>query len=75
MRVAYLPEKYITYELAAKTSYKSIKNAYDRNNISIIVRGSFWYFEGLGVSDKIFNLVKKEMRKHFPHLKYCFEEV
>ena len=75
MKITYPPINYITQELATKTPYKSIKNAYDRNDISIIVRGSFWYFEVCKVTDKTFDLIKREMRKHFPDLKFYFEEI
>lgn len=66
-----IPEEYITTELASKTKYKSIKNAYDRRDLTVIVRGSFWYAEGC--TEKLLITVKKEMKRLFPNLIYRCE--
>lgn len=71
MNYSFMPESYITSEFASKTKYKSIKNAYDRNDLSIVVRGGFWYAERC--SSKIFSTVKREMNRIFPYLFYAFE--
>ena len=66
-----LPEKYLSAELAEKTSKNSIKNAYDRNNLSVIVRGSYWYLEAC--PDRIFNTVRREMKRLYPMYTYLYE--
>ena len=65
------PETYITAELAQRTKYKSIQNAYDRNQLSVIVRGSFWYVEGC--TERVFATVKKEMKRLYPLLTFLYE--
>lgn len=69
----YLPEQYITREIAARTKYKSIKDAYDRNNLSVIIRGSFWYAESC--TQKVFKTLYKEMKRLYPMYTYLFEEM
>lgn len=66
-----LPEEYITADLCHKTRYLSIKSAYDRNGLSIIRRGSFWYTEGC--TTRIFNTVRREMKRLYPELMYLYE--
>ena len=68
-----LPEKYMTSELAAKTKYKSIINAYERNDLSIIVRGSMWYTEGM--PERISRTVHREMKRLFPQYTYLFSDM
>lgn len=72
MKNYYLPEGYITVDLVNKTNKQSIKNAYDRNNLSIIRRGGCWYMEGC--PDRIYNTIKKEMEKHYPTLRYLYDK-
>ena len=65
------PEGYITSDLCRETKYASIKNAYDRNDLSVIVRGSCWYTEGC--PERIFRTVYREMRRLFPDLVYMYD--
>ena len=69
----YLPEQYITHDIAARTKYKSIKDAYNRNNLSVIIRGSFWYVESC--TQKVFKTLYKEMKRLYPMYTYLFEEM
>lgn len=58
--------KYITDMLVEETSYKSIKNAYQRNDLSIVLHdGYIWYFEKCS-SNRLYDRVKKEMKRLFP---------
>ena len=66
-----IPEQYITAELAKMTKYESIKNAYNKNDLSVIVRGSLWYTEGC--PDRIFKTVKREMARLFPQFVYLYD--
>lgn len=63
--------KYITSELANKTKYKSIYNAYQTNDLSIVISDKFWYFEKCSTK-KVANCVKKEMERLFPEYVYLF---
>ena len=66
-----IPEEYITSDFAKNSKYSSIKNAYDRNDLSIIVNGSVWYTEGCPA--KIQNTVRREMKRLYPHLIYLWD--
>ena len=70
MNTYILPEQYITCDLVAKTKYKSIVNAYERNDLSIIVRGSMWYAEGM--PERIRRTVHREMKRLFPQYTYLY---
>lgn len=65
--------KYITDMLVEKTSYKSIKNAYQRNNLSIVLYdGYVWHFDKCS-TDKLYDRVKKEMKRLFPEYVHITE--
>ena len=66
-----IPDKYLSYDLAKATKYKGIKNAYDRDELSIIQRGSTWWMESC--PDKVFNCVKREMKRLYPTLTYLYD--
>ncbi len=66
-----LPESYIACDLAKKTKYISIKSAYEKNDLSIIVRGSFWYAGRL--PRRITKTVYREMERLYPYLSPLFE--
>lgn len=64
--------KYITDEIASKTNSQEIKDAIDKNNLSVLVRDNTWYTEkcpnGLGKA------LKDEMKKLYPDLKHMYGE-
>lgn len=64
--------KYITDEIASKTTSQEIKDAIDKNNLSVLVRDNTWYTEkcpnGLGKT------LKDEMKKLYPDLKHMYGE-
>lgn len=66
------PEKYLTAELCSQTKYKSLRDAYDRNNLSVIVRGSCWYTEGC--PDKLMGMLKREMKRLYPQYKHLHDQ-
>lgn len=66
-----IPEGYLTSDLVNNTKYKGIINAYQRNTLSVIKRGNYWYTEGC--PDKIFNCVKREMKRLYPTLEYLYD--
>lgn len=61
-----IPEGYITSDLVNQTRYKSIKMAYEKNNLSVITRGSFWYVEIC--PDRLYRTVRREMNRLYPNL-------
>lgn len=64
--------EYITEELSQKTKYKSIANAYQKNNLSVVLRNNqYWYMEYCA-TDKLCELVIKEMNRLFPQYQYAF---
>lgn len=66
---------YLTDILADRTDKKSIQDAYDRNNLTVIVTSDnlFWYFEKCN-SIKLGITVRKEMKRLFPELTYVYDE-
>lgn len=65
---------YVTSELAEKTKYKSIYNAYQKNDLSVVVYDrSAWFLEGGNISDRLFKVVYKEMQRLFPQYTYIGE--
>lgn len=64
--------EYLESELAKKSGNKKINDAYQTNDLTIIKRGEVWYTErcpkGLG------SVVKAEMKKYYPDLKYLYGE-
>lgn len=63
---------YISADLADKTNKSSIKNAYDRNELSIVSRDGVYWFEGC--PERIRNTVFSEMKKFYPELKYLYDK-
>lgn len=68
-----LPEEYLSCEVAQKTTYKSIRSAYERNEFSVIKRGSIFYIEGYGCSDRTYHLLIKEVKRIYPNLTYLHD--
>lgn len=68
-----LSEQYLSAELAERTRYKSVENAYQRNLFSVIRRGSIFYIEEFGCSDRTYGLILKEMKRLFPELTYLHD--
>lgn len=66
---------YITDLLAEKTNKKSIKNAYETNDLSIIITsdGLFWYFEKCNHL-RLGETVQREMKRLFPEYTYIYDE-
>jgi len=68
-----LPEEYLSADIAKQTNYKSIKDAYERNDFSVIKRGGIFYVEGYGCPDRTYNLVVKETKRLYPYLTYLHD--
>lgn len=68
-----MSNKYITNELAENTKYKLITNAYQKNNLSIVViNDTHWYMEHCE-SNKAADLVLREMKRLYPQYRYLYE--
>ena len=64
---------YISKEIAENTKYKSIYNAYNKNELSVIVYdGIVWAIEGY-INNNVYRVLRKEMKRLFPQLKYLYE--
>lgn len=61
--------EYLESELADKTKYKLIKDAYNENNLTIVKHGDSFYFERTP-SKKVANLAIKEIKRIYPELTY-----
>ncbi|MBP5433691.1 hypothetical protein [Ruminococcus sp.] len=61
--------EYLESELADKTKYKLIKDAYNENNLTIVKHGDSFYFERTP-SEKVANLAIKEIKRIYPELTY-----
>lgn len=66
---------YLTDILADRTDKKSIQDAYERNNLTVIVTSDhkFWYFGKCNI-EKLGITVRKEMKRLFPELTYIYDE-
>ena len=67
-----IESKYIDREVAEKTNNQKIKDAYDRNELSILVRGDVWYTERCpkGLAKEL----KAEMKRLYPDLRHLYGE-
>ena len=65
--------EYITKEVADQTKYKSLVDAYQRNNIAIIKHGEGFYFETSGISNKVWDIAIRETKRIFPELKCLYD--
>jgi len=63
--------EYITKELAEKTKIQSIKNAYQTNDLSIVLNNNVWYMEKC-TSDRVHDCVIKEMLRFYPEYIYLY---
>lgn len=70
----YIPETYLTSDIANSTKYKSIKDAYERNKFSVIQNRGHFYIEGFGIDDRTYNLIIKETKRLYPYLTYLYED-
>ena len=61
---------YLTDDLAKQTKYKSVYDAWNRDDFSLVVYDKAWWTERSVLSNRTFNLVKKEMRRLYPDLTY-----
>lgn len=62
---------YLEKELADKSGNKRIEDAYQAGDLTIIKRGDTWYAEKC--PDKIYNVVKREMKKYYPELTFLYD--
>ena len=69
-----IPEEYITSDLARLTDKKSIKNAWEKNRISVIKYGRYFYVEQYDGAPSLFDLVVRETKRLFPELKCIYDE-
>lgn len=64
---------YLTDQIALKTTYKSIIDAYERNLFSVIQNGNVFYIEnGHYLKKNVYNLIIKETKRLYPELRYIF---
>lgn len=63
--------KFLERELSIKTNKKSIKNAYERGDLTIIVSSGVFWFEH--IPDRIYTTVKQEIKKYYPDLVYLYD--
>lgn len=63
--------KYLERELSQKSDKKSIESAYQRGDLTIIVSAGVYWFEA--IPDRIYTLVKKEIKKYYPELIYLYD--
>lgn len=63
--------EYISAELAERTQYDEIRDAYDSNDLSVIVYDGVWCFEGV-VDGRVRELVKEEMERLYPQYTYIY---
>ena len=66
--------EYLEDELAEKSQYPSIENAYQRNELTIckFKNRDVYYIERC--PNRIYKLVRKEMGKYYPELTYLYNE-
>ena len=69
----HIPEEYITAEMVSRTTYKSLKDGYERNYFSVIKRGSIFYVVGYMCPDRTYRLAVKETKRLFPDLTYLYD--
>ena len=62
--------KYITKDIVDKTKEQSLKNAYDKGELSVLSQDNVWYTEGC--PNRLFNTLKKEMKRLYPNLNYLY---
>jgi len=62
--------KYITHEVAENTKHKSIKNSYEKNDISIVATEKVFWFESCHCSARVLDLAIREVERMFPNLMY-----
>lgn len=60
--------EYITKEVADQTKYKSLADAYQRGNISIVKYGEGFYFETSWISNRLWDIAIQETKRIFPEL-------
>ena len=66
--------EYLERELAEKSLYPSIEDAYERNELTICkFRDSNTYYLQ-NCPNRLYRLVKREMGKYYPELKYLYDE-
>lgn len=65
--------EYIESIIAENTNKKSIINAYDRNDISILSDGKIYYFEKCRGSENFVKCVKNEIKRLYPELIYLYD--
>lgn len=62
---------FLEKELSERTNKKSIYNAYQKGDLTIVERSGVYWFEH--IPDRIYNLVKSEMKKYYPQLVYLYD--
>ena len=64
------PEKYLTWDVFKQTGSKMLKDAIDRDCLSIIQRGGVFYLETRGCSERAYKIAIRETKRIFPYLSY-----
>ena len=64
--------EYIDRELSEQTKYKSIVNAYQKNEFGLVKSGNVFWIESPGLSNRTYLLIIKECKRIFK-LKYLYD--
>ena len=65
---------YLTKELSEKTANEEIKEAYNRNYLTVTaINNNVYYISLEPWSDRLFAAVKNEMKKQHPEIIYLYD--
>ena len=62
--------RYLENELIEKTNNQIIINAYEHNNLTIVVNDNVYWFEHCPLS--AIKTIQNEIKKYFPKLQYLY---
>lgn len=66
---------YLLPDIAMRTKYPSVRDAYERNLAEVVRYRDAFYIEGHGCSDRTYRLIIRETKRLYPDLTYLFEGV
>lgn len=67
--------RYLLSDIADKSVYATVKDAYQRNLAEVVVRDDVFYIEGHGCPDRTYRLIVRETKRLYPTLRYLYEGV
>lgn len=62
--------EYLSEEVAKNTKYKSVADAYNRDQFSIVKYNGVFWIESRGCPARTYKLVTKEVKRLYPELKH-----